>query len=155
MVDEKRLEVEEANRNVVKTQVIHLKLFVGTESTVEDGTIVRITVSKVILGHVRIDFLFGLSPRFAVVTTEGLITHDVEAVLLPISKRHPLAAGSIATVLSAVNPLVSYKAEIGSFHDIIRDLRLDILGDRLDCIIHGYTIFVEEEPSCAEELGNR
>lgn len=154
MVDEERLEVEVANRDTVKTQVIHLERFVGAESTVEDCMIVRITVSKVVLGHVRVDILFSLSPRLAVVATKGLIAHDVEAVILAFSKSHPLAASSSTAVLLAVDPLVSYKAEIGSLHDVICDLGLDILGDGLDCVIHGKAVVVEEEPSCAEELGN-
>lgn len=155
MVDEKRFEIEEANRNAVKTQVIHDELLVGAESTVEDGTIVRIPISKVIIGHIRIDILFSFIPRFAPVTTERLIAHNVEAILLPISKGHPLSAGSIATVLSAMNPLVGYKAKVGSFHDVICNLGLDALGDGLNGIIHGNAVLIEEEPSCAEELGNQ
>lgn len=154
MVNEKRFEVEVANGDTVKAQVIHLERFVGAESTVEDCMIVRITVSKVVLGHVRVDILFGLSPRFAVVTTGGLVAHDVEAVILAFSKSHPLAAGSSATLFLAVDPLVSYKAEIGSLHDVICDLGLDVLGDRLDCVVHGKAVVIKEEPSGAEELGN-
>lgn len=154
MINEKRLEVEVANRDAVKAQDIHLELFFCAESTVEDYMIVRITVSKVVLGRVRVDILFGLSPRLAVVTTEGLVAHDIEAVILAFSKSHPLSASSGATFLLAMDPLVSYKAEIGSLHDVVCDLGLDVLGDGLDCVIHGKAVVFEEEPSCAEELGN-
>jgi len=153
-INEMSLQVKEANRDLVKTQVVQLKVLVLAKSTVKDTTVERLPVSKVILSHILVHILSSLSPS-SPASAKGVETHKVKAVLLALSESHPLAACCIATSLTVLGALIGYEADVGGFHNVAGNFRHDHLGHRANCRLDDGAVVCDEEPAGTEELGNR
>ncbi|KAI6753581.1 hypothetical protein HG531_005750 [Fusarium graminearum] len=148
-----RRKIKETNRDVVKTQVIRVKTRFSAGSTVENGAVVRISVTKAVLGHVGVNILSSLIVLLAV-NTVLIKSGNVEAVELAVLEVHPLTTGSITAVFLASDALVSDEAQVGGLHDVVGDLGLDVSRDGLDEVLDRLGSVAEEEPAAVEELGD-